>query len=598
MTDIKYDESKGSDKCTVTTDGGEVVRAMNVNSVGGEVIYDKSKGSVQSTVITEDGQTVRAMNVVNVGGGGGSVDYANTVQRAETMPTADASNAGQQFLYSGESDATYTHGYIYENVATTTSSSASAEQTVGSTLSDIAVDLATLESFTGWTADNSLQIFYTADGWSVDTTSLGVTYTGTPNVGDAITITYTAESTSYAWTQIDVQPASVSSVNGHTGIVQLNALDVDGVLQIDLEADKDSLPLNTIFQYVGNEVGATLHQGWFYRVITVHEVGLEQSKVGSFTYTIDEETYMTYADPQPKDNYRFKYNTGTSSWSLSINSGAETPVNLADYGITVDGTLTNTSMLWVRYYTQRETVVSNITVQGGLKAVGSMNIAPQRWSDHQATSVVNTFTTGDVVFVEPQSDSADEWVRCGVRLTNDYTGGTLHFACDITPTTRLDYYYVVVASSDTHSGIVMNTTKSQYIQYSTMPTAGVDYVGKIVQYIGATDANYTNGYFYKCVSDGQDPATYSWEAVEVQAGGSGVTSATASLAVADWSSNTQTVNVTGVTASNNVIVAPDPASQADYSAAGILCTAQGAGTLTFTCTTVPSSAITVNVLII
>lgn len=144
--------------------------------------------------------------VVIVDGGGGSVDYTKTVQRAETMPTADASNAGQQFLYSGESDATYTHGYIYENVATTTSSSASAEQTVGATLSDIAVDLATLESFTGWTTDNSLQIFYTADGWSVDTTSLGVTYTGTPNVGDAITITYTAESTTYAWTRIDVQP--------------------------------------------------------------------------------------------------------------------------------------------------------------------------------------------------------------------------------------------------------------------------------------------------------------------------------------------------------------------------------------------------------
>lgn len=80
--------------------------------------------------------------------------------------------------------------------------------------------------------------------------------------------------------------------------------------------------------------------------------------------------------------------------------------------------------------------------------------------------------------------------------------------------------------------------------------------------------------------------------------GGGASSATATLAVNDWSSNTQTVNVTGVTASNNVIVAAAPASQADYTSAGILCTAQGAGTLTFTCTTVPSSAITVNVLII
>lgn len=89
-------------------------------------------------------------------------------------------------------------------------------------------------------------------------------------------------------------------------------------------------------------------------------------------------------------------------------------------------------------------------------------------------------------------------------------------------------------------------------------------------------------------------ATRSWSAPS----GGGSTGTTASLVVANWSSNTQTVNVTGVTASNNVIVAPAPASQADYTAAGIICTAQGAGTLTFTCTTVPSSAITVNVLIL
>lgn len=133
-------------------------------------------------------------------------NYSKAVQRAETMPVASADNANQQFLYAGVTDANYTHDYIYENVPTTTPSSASASQTVGSTLSDIAVDLATLEAFTGWTTDNSLQIFYTADGWSVDATSLGVTYTGTPNVGDAITITYTAESTSYAWVRVDVQP--------------------------------------------------------------------------------------------------------------------------------------------------------------------------------------------------------------------------------------------------------------------------------------------------------------------------------------------------------------------------------------------------------
>lgn len=53
-------------------------------------------------------------------------------------------------------------------------------------------------------------------------------------------------------------------------------------------------------------------------------------------------------------------------------------------------------------------------------------------------------------------------------------------------------------------------------QYSTMPTATSGTVGKIVQYTGTTDSTYTNGYFYKCVSDGQSTPTYSWEQLDVQ----------------------------------------------------------------------------------
>ena len=53
----------------------------------------------------------------------------------------------------------------------------------------------------------------------------------------------------------------------------------------------------------------------------------------------------------------------------------------------------------------------------------------------------------------------------------------------------------------------------------TMPTASADLVGTIVQYVGTTTANYTNGYFYKCVSDGAVTPTYSW--VEVISGGGG-----------------------------------------------------------------------------
>jgi hypothetical protein len=52
-----------------------------------------------------------------------------------------------------------------------------------------------------------------------------------------------------------------------------------------------------------------------------------------------------------------------------------------------------------------------------------------------------------------------------------------------------------------------------------MPTASAEYFNKIVQYVGATNANYINGYFYKCVSDGGVTPAYSWEKIQVSDGG-------------------------------------------------------------------------------
>lgn len=52
-------------------------------------------------------------------------------------------------------------------------------------------------------------------------------------------------------------------------------------------------------------------------------------------------------------------------------------------------------------------------------------------------------------------------------------------------------------------------------QYTTMPTADISHADQIVQYKGATDSTYTNGYFYKCVEEG---GVYSWSQVSVQPG--------------------------------------------------------------------------------
>ena len=76
------------------------------------------------------------------------------------------------------------------------------------------------------------------------------------------------------------------------------------------------------------------------------------------------------------------------------------------------------------------------------------------------------------------------------------------------------------------------------------------------------------------------------------------TTISVTLTSAWWSSSTQTVTATGVTASNTVIVSPNPSDYSDYTDAEIYCSAQWSGTLTFTCGTTPSNDIDVNVVIL
>lgn len=70
------------------------------------------------------------------------------------------------------------------------------------------------------------------------------------------------------------------------------------------------------------------------------------------------------------------------------------------------------------------------------------------------------------------------------------------------------------------------------------------------------------------------------------------------LAKASWASKSQTVNVEGVTAGNNVLVAAAAASRTVWNDAEVYCSAQGEGTLTFSCSSVPSADITANVVIL
>lgn len=77
-----------------------------------------------------------------------------------------------------------------------------------------------------------------------------------------------------------------------------------------------------------------------------------------------------------------------------------------------------------------------------------------------------------------------------------------------------------------------------------------------------------------------------------------IISTTAVLSASEWTNNSQTVLIDGVTASNTVIVSPAPSYQDDYISANIKCIEQSDGSLTFNCGTIPTTDITVNVVIL
>ena len=370
------------------------------------------------------------VNLVDAGGGGGSLDTSKVVN-ADTLPTASADNVGYVYLYTGETDANYTHGYVYQNTVTTTytdSITFDPASISGTTVTATAGALAGLCAEYGsgditdiikgtLTYDQSgdLLVFVGLDDtdtqvctfqlYTQDYIDAGFTFTGTLADGDVINFAGTiTESSSYAWERIDVQPApeALPDQTGHSG----KFLTTDGT-----DASWSDKPLvNTgtgtnSLSILGNTYG-----NYSISIGKSAEAGLRSVSIGG------------------------KNNTANFSDSIAIGANAQAGAN------------------------------------GAIQLGGSSTVSRNN-RDADTFKVGNANGNFEIM-------SAD---------------GTI-------PTARLT---------------------NAINKYSSMPTAGADYLGQIAQFTGTTDANYTHGYIYECVSDGGNPATYSWTAISVQAGGGG-----------------------------------------------------------------------------
>lgn len=185
--------------------------------------------------------TNRVVTVTKVEAG---LDISKVVN-ADVLPTASADNLGYFYLYTGATDANYTHGYIYECVATPVYDATvefNPATLSGTTATCSGSDFAALVARWGsgaidtiikgtLTYDESGELLVFVGQDDTDTTvctfqlyvqdyvDAGFTFTGTFQDGDVIAFTCTIEETgaTYAWVRQDVQPQPTKELPSQTG---------------------------------------------------------------------------------------------------------------------------------------------------------------------------------------------------------------------------------------------------------------------------------------------------------------------------------------------------------------------------------------------
>lgn len=264
-------------------------------------------------------------------------------------------------------------------------------------------------------------------------------------------------------------------------------------------------------------------------------------------------------------------NGGTMSGDIAMgghkitNLGAPTNANdavrQADLKVVsdeVDGIIAGTTGITLAPATT--TKIGGVIVGDGIdvEADGTISVTPgltQEQADGRYLQLTGGTLTGEV-----------DMGQNPIRNVGTIFGGT-GFTIRSNGTTAMNAYMLNISTSD-----------GTYIS-GGLTSSSIDATNITVSNVGSGDTAVPN----KAYVDSKAP-----------------TSVTVTLTTSGWSSNTQTVTVSGVSASETAqLITPTPAiaSQSAYYEAGIMCTGQAANSLTFTCQTVPTSNLTVYVVI-
>ena len=430
----------------------------------------------------------------------GKINVINVQQQVFVMPEATAERVGQIVQYMGETNATYTHGVLYQCVPVYGDLSVSVSPSTSPIASSIAIDQAIFKQSSAYQEGTpSYDFTCTRTGlsqrWTLPNGStwmgslgraFGITYLGRPAVGDVVTVSQVL--TGYTWEAY----AGVSSGNDKIDIIGDKVYGVNVVPQYNQRTLPDPTHDNVgmICQFRGDSNLLTPYQdGYFYQVREIkgfrdYSLSADPAERFSDLYISDYEAITRWFSEYDGDDVTFVYVDAMTGWTspdILIMSGS---TDLTTYGITytlaAGQTLTRDDKIIVHIIKTYHW--ENIPVQPDKFMV---SILPEP-TESDAGRVV-FYANGLLENNGPVPDNLSvegKWYRC----ESIYDEGTGEFTYEWKP---LPYQFSLA-------------------QYKEMPDPSLlddSWIGAIVQYVGEDTEDYTNGIMYKLLREAISPSS-------------------------------------------------------------------------------------------
>lgn len=470
----------------------------------------------------------------------GEVTPDMVIIKSATMPTPSTTPVGAIYQYTGATNSTYTHDYIYENVSKTTYNGTITEAQGGLTFDNTHYSLGDFFGGLGIANYQNIEVFMLfcmgdptdpdAD-WAFAVADGDGAVLGMPLLKKA-----EIEAGGFTFVNSDSNFEGTISLTGTTANVWEVIETGNQVLQCaDMPFPMPDI-VGKIVQYTGTTGKYT--NGYFYKCVVVPSEDPDISD----TYAWEQ----TNVQPAP--------------------SGLPDQTGQSGKFLTTDGT----DASWSDKPLVNKTTAINaicITSVGDAKAGSSIAIGSAVDVKAGATGSI---TVGSVAGAY---NLASYSIAIGHKANTNATG-TIQLCASNNTALNSDANTFKVANANGNYEIMSADGTIPTARFATDPVADGTYVPTVV------------------VSSGV--ATRSWAAPS----GGGVSSISVTLAAASWSGGSQTVTATGVTASNTVIIGAAPASQAEYTTCGVICTSQSTDSLGFTCTSTPTNDLSVTVLIL